>query len=260
MKGKKRLLLISASVAIIVAVSVGILISRGDDTPPVGNTKLPQETIDQTVSLVQNLTAWAVGLADIHVDYRAGIEVEGAIVLHNGNDAERVVTLEYRASSTPEVDKETGKVYEPSPPDTENWVSIEASNIRMAPMQTEVVKVFLEAPRDAIIPYDRWEFRVLATGIVIGEDTMDLLVTTTIGDHELVLPLNQPLLMDDLSSILSVSSNITENLQVVSYNATDRRLIIEGLQDNTIRSITLIYEYGEFVRTAYEQKWFITMV
>lgn len=260
---RKRLIVGLIVVAVCCAVVFGVL-TRGGTTETDHNgtyeVKLSQAIIDEAISICADSENWGIALPDIRVNYVAGVGIEAAIVLHNGNDAERVVTLEYAPIKSPQMDGDTGEYYDPAPEGTEGWVSIDVSTVRLVEMETKVVPIHLLVPAGTDIPMERWEFRIAATGIVVREYAMELIVTTVDNDDTLIVTLALPLLQDDVASVLSVVSSVDEIPQVARYDAGTRELTITGLVDNSVRGMTIVYEYGELIRTAYNQRWLIKML
>lgn len=265
---KKQLVVGLVVLACCCAVVIGVL-NRGG-TPGLDNTsnstqayevKLSQTIIDAAVDACKDSEVWTIALADVRVTYIAGVGVEAAIVIHNGNDAERIITLAYQPISTPQMDGDTGEYYDPAPTAARDWVKIDTTRVRLAEMETKVVKIHLFVPGGTEIEPEQWEFRISATGIAIDRYTMDLIVTTVTNDDTLVVILNQPLLQDDVSAVLSVVSSIEgETPYVVGYDKGTRELTISGLKDNSVRAMTLVYEYGLMFRIGYNQRWLIKML
>jgi len=261
-------------IALVVILAVGVfafIMLRGqDDSTPPTEVKLSQSIIDEAVAGCQNRTTWGIALADVRINYLTGVGVEGAIVLHNGDDAERLVTLSYEATSLPQLDGDTGQYYQPSPIQASGWVSLDTSQIRLERMDTEVVKIHFMVPKQGGgflscnapngLP-SRWEFRISATGAQIEVWEDQFIVTTDAGEHEVVTTLSQPLLSSDVVAVIDVSSELSGDLPYIkSYDPSNRGLTIGGLDEAAQRLVTVHYEYPLVLRIAYNQRWLIKML
>lgn len=251
-------------IGLVVMAVVGVLaftMLRGqDDSSLPTEIKLSQSIIDEAIAQCENRTTWGIALADVRINYLTGVGVEGAIVLHNGDDAERLVTLSYEATTLPQLDGDTGQYYQPSPIQALGWVTLDTSQIRLERMDTQVVKIHFFVPKNAKLP-SRWEFRISATGAQIETYEQKLIVTTGVSDSELMAILDQPLLNNDVSAILSVTSDLPSDvLYVKGYDPNNRGVTIGGLADSSKRLVTLHYEYPLVLRIAYNQRWLIKML
>jgi hypothetical protein len=56
--------------------------------------RLSQSIIDAAIEDCKDQPTWGIDLPDVHVNYITGVVLEAAIVLHNGNDVERLVKIE----------------------------------------------------------------------------------------------------------------------------------------------------------------------
>lgn len=251
--------LIALVIVAVVGVFAFIMLRGQDDTSPT-EIKLSQSIIDEAVIQCQNRTTWGIALADVRINYITGVGVEGAVVLHNGDDTERLVTLSYEAVSLPQLDGNTGDYYQPSPIAASGWVTLDTSQIRLEKMDTEVVIIHFLVPKGTKLP-SRWEFRISATGAQIETFEQQLIVTSGVNDNEVVATLVQPLLNNDVSAVLSVTSNLsTDVLYVKKYDPSVRGLTIGGLADLSQRLMTIKYEFPLVLRVAYGQRWLIRML
>ena len=250
-------------IGLVIVVVVGILaftMLRGQDNTPPAEVKLSQSIIDEAIAQCENRTTWGIALADVRINYLTGVDVEGAIVLHNGDDAERLVTLSYEATSLPQLDGDTGQYYQPSPIQASGWVSLDTSQVRLERMDTEVVKIHFLVPKGTKVP-SQWEFRISATGVQIAVWEDQFIVTTGTGEDEVVTTLTQPLLNSNVVAVIDVSSELSADLPYIKdYDPSNRGLTIGGLDDSAQRLVTVNYEYPLVLRIAYAQRWLIKML
>lgn len=251
-------------IGLLVVAVVGVLafmMLRGqDDSSSPTEIKLSQSIIDEAVAQCENRTTWGIALADVRINYLTGVGVEGAVVLHNGDDAERLVTLSYEATSLPQLDGDTGQYYQPSPIQASGWVTLDTSQIRLERMDTEVVKIHFLAPKGTKMP-SQWEFRISATGAQIEVFEDQFIVTTDTGEDEVVATLSQPLLCNNVSAVIDVRSELAGDLPFIkAYDPLNRGLTIGGLGESAQRLVTVNYEYPLVLRIAYAQRWLIKML
>ncbi len=251
-------------IGLIVVAVVGVLVFtmlRGqDDSSQPTEVKLSQLVIDEAVAQCENRTTWGIALADVRINYMTGVGIEGALVIHNGDDAERLVTLSYEATTLPQLDGDTGQYYQPSPIQASGWVTLDTSQIRLERMDTEVVKIHFLVPKKTKVPA-QWEFRISATGAQIEVFEDQFIVTTDSGEDEVVATLNQPLLSNDVSAVIDVRSELTSDAPFIkTYDPSDRGLTIGGLTESAQRLVTVNYEYPLVLRIAYNQRWLIKML
>jgi hypothetical protein len=251
-------------IGLVVVAVVGVLaftMLRGQDNSiPPTEIKLSQSTIDEAVAQCENRTTWGIALADVRINYLTGVGVEGAVVLHNGDDAERLVTLSYEATTLPQLDGDTGQYYQPSPIQASGWVTLDTSQIRLERMGTQVVKVHFLVPKGAKVP-SQWEFRISATGAQIEVFEDQFIVTTETSESEVTATLTQPLLSNDVSAVIDVSSELAGDVPYVkTYDPSNRGLTIGGLGESAQRLVTVHYEYPLVLRIAYGQRWLIKML
>lgn len=265
-KKLKYLALGLAVCGVVVGILLGINLSgdlpSGNSSQP-HKVKLEQAIIDATIEICKDDEVWGIGLPSMRIDYVVGVDVEGALVLHNGNDVERFVTLEYQPISKPQEYAVTGEYYGPAPMEAENWVSINTTNVRLDEMETMVVRINFFVPEDSGIeanPGDKWEFRIAVVGIAIRQYAHRIVVTTGTDDSFLTVTLHLPLLNNDVASVLSMVSEVGEALYVVGYEPDARELTIGGFKDNLVREVALVYEYSDMVVIGYEQRWLITIL
>lgn len=234
---------------------------------PTHTVKLPLEIINSALVSCSESPDWAVGILDVTINYLVGVAVEGAIILHNGNDTVRLVTLEVEPTRK-EINK-NNKLYTFSPLAVSSWVTFGESLVRLEPAETKVVTVTLHVPKNVETIPDNWAFNILASGKSVSTKTLQFEVTTdattevdgeTVPDDFLELKLSQSLLMDDLKAVVKLESSIGENLRVVKYDSATRTLRIEGLQPSITRVITIEQEYEQMVVIAYRQSWYISMM
>jgi hypothetical protein len=251
-------------IGLVVMAVVGVLVftmlrGQGDSTLPIA-VNLSQSVIDEAVAQCENRTTWGIALADVRINYLTGVGVEGAIVLHNGDDAERLVTLSYEATTLIQLDGDTGQYYQPSPIQALGWVTLDTSQIRLERMDTEVVKIHFLVPKGAKVP-SQWEFRISATGAQIEVFEDQFIVTTNLGENEVVATLTQPLLNNAVSAVIDVRSELSSDLPYVkAYDPSNRGLTIGGLGESAQRLVTVHYEYPLVLRIAYAQRWLIKML
>lgn len=230
-----------------------------DEDAPI--IELSQDTIKATVEQCKDKPKWGLGLGRVAIEYIAGATIRGAVVLHNGADAERFVTIEYRQPNGPQLDKRSGVTYQPAPIEASGWVSIDVDTLRMKKMETRVIDVEFTVPKGTKLPDKRWEFNVYASGYIINEYEQKIVVTTVENDTTLLVDLHHPLLQNSTDSMLSIESSLPEdNLRLVEYNPQTFELLIEGLAPSAERTIVLKYEYPGVVVTNYGQRWLITML
>lgn len=256
MAKRKRYLIVG--LVVVLCVVVGVLAQTWLERPD--KVVLSESIIDEAVVRCNNSETWSIALPDVRVDYVVGVEVEAAIVLHNGNDADRFVSLAYQAILAPKMDGSTGVAYNPPPDDASEWVTVGIESLRMDEMQTEVVRIWFLVPEDTEIESEHWEFDIVATGVAIKEIRQDLgLVATGTDDTILGVVLEQPLLEGGISGI-EIWSEIEEFPYVVGYAPDTRLLTIRGLLELETREMMVTYEYADNVAVAYVQRWLITML
>jgi hypothetical protein len=232
---------------------------------PTDGTSLPdvriaQSTIDEAVAGCKDKTSWGISLPCVRINYVVGVDVEAAIVLHNGDDAKRMVTLRFKATSEPKFSNEDGVFYDPAPTIASSWVSIGTPSIMLEKMQTEVVRIRLKVPEGYKMDSEYWEFDIEADGQPIFEYEQQLVnVVTDYGETELYVILHQPLFQNNTSSVV-ITSSIDEFPYVLGYDPDDRTLHLDGLKEAETREMTITYEYPTMVSIAYIQRWLIKML
>ena len=290
---KRNLLVTTICVLCVLATtSVGCGVSSVvPEEEEVGVVRLDQATIDEAVTQCQDKTTWGINLAKMRTQYKPGWTVESVIVLHNGNDADRVVEISYKPSYGGGMDADTGVVYDPAPIEASEWVTIDTNSIRMKPMETRVIPIYLLVPADYVGLPDNWEFgvRALGTKVLQFQQTVSVSSEATSPeqgerpDTTVQISLAHPLLENKLVSVLDIVSSIDEAPYATSYDPATRKITVERLVNLTddmvaniaetpyadaydpetgllTRNITIIYEYGEPFVIAYTQRWLITMV
>ena len=222
--------------------------------------KLSQAVIDAAVAECQDKTTWGINLAKVRIEYVTGVNVGAVIVLHNGDDTERLVKVSYQPTYHLTDDGETGIIYEPTPIEAYGWVTIDTKKLRLQKMETEVIPIHLYVPENFKDLPDYWEFDISAQGIEIQQYEYKSVVTTEIDDTILSLQLPMPLLDDSVGSILGIKSSLDESLYVIDYDVEERTLVIGGLKEQSVRDFAITYEYGRQIITAYNQRWLIAMM
>ena len=229
---------------------------------PVNNSvvKLSQSIIDSAIAECENSTAWSVNLAIIRSNYMVGATLEAAIVLHNGDDARRAVTIKYKPIKEAVYSENDKVTYFPSPIEATGWITIDTPELIMDKMQTEVIAVRLTVPKGTEIIPGHWLFGIEADGYPLLEYNQELVhVITDEGETELYVKLQQPLYNNNVSSVV-IKSSIDENVYVNKYDSGNRVLYLDGLKECQEREMTLTYEYTPMVSISYVQKWLITML
>lgn len=250
---------IALGLSLIVLLVIAGCTSANTSTGESPIVRLSQDIIDNAVAECQDKTSWGINLAIVRTNYVAGATLEAAIVLHNGDDARRAITLRYKPIKEPKVTTE-GVTYYPAPIKASGWVTIGTPEITMDKMQTEVVTIQLTVPEDYKIDSKHWEFGIEADGQSILEYDQQLTeVITDVGETELYVTLHQPLFQNNILSVV-VSSSIDELPYVTKYNPSDRTLCLDGLKESEEREMTITYEYTPMVSIAYTQRWLITML
>lgn len=221
--------------------------------------KLSPDVVNQSIESCKDSKSWGLGLATININYRTGVGIEAAVVLHNGNDADRWIEVTFLPQQTTMIKQDA--IYESSPAQTKDWVIIKEQYIRLKPMETKVVKVLFGVPEEKELP-DRWMFFINARGVAIQEFSQNLTnVNTIAGDTILELKLANSLFLDSTLSVIKVSSTLVDdNLNVTKYDPSTQILTIEGLKELSTREMTITYECTMPIQVAYNQTWLIDMV
>lgn len=223
--------------------------------------KLPESVINEAVEQCKGKPMWGVNLALVEVNYVKGAVIDAVIVLHNGNDLERLVTLSYQPIYKPKLAASTGIYYDPAPIEAYGWVTIDKLKMRMQENETLVVPVHLMVPTEypKELP-EKWEFDIRASGVAIKEMQYEIKVTTVENDTVLECHIPYQLLENELSAIKTIiSTESSEVPQAVDYNSVNGILKIINLKEKTVRNLTIVYEYGDPVVIDYVQRWLITM-
>jgi len=223
-------------------------------TTKVSEIQLGQNIIDAGIADCENATTWGIDLADISINYITGIGVRAAIILHNGDDAERVVKLSYtpmRATSG----------YAATPPQAGNWFAIDITQVRMEKMETIVVPVHLYVPEGTTGLPNMWIAGIEAEGLSILTYEQEMEVMTDPDDNGILdARLAQPLLLNDVKAVISIQSDLPEdNLVIKGYDPSETTLTIGGFAQGTVRNVTVTFEYRAMIGIAYDQRWLITM-
>lgn len=231
--------------------------------------KLAQSIIDTAINAVKNKNDWGISLLDPTLKFLTGIMVEGAIVLHNGVDAERIVDLKYSQFTKPINRQIEGGTVTFYPADASNWVKIKEPQVRLKPMETRTVTISLYIPNGTKLEYDDWGFNITAdAGMILKQSVSWVIVTgetttdkgATVPDNFLEATLAVSLMSGSLSAITKLGSSIGEQLRAVSYDPRSMVLRIEGLTPSATRTITMEYETLGMFRQAYVQNWYVQMM
>jgi len=233
--------------------------------------RLDPMIIAQAVQECEGKTMWGMSLPIPRINYFPGFIIEAAIVLHNGDDVARLVTLTCSPTFVSNVDSEFQVTYEPTPTVGCDWLKPEVSSLRMAKLETRVLKVTLSVPEavDSKSLPKRWEIDLVANGTpivvynqvvnVVSKDIVDKVTGAITPDTTLTFHLSHPLL-EGIKSVLSITSTIDEQPFITGYDAESGMLTIGGLKSNETRDITFSYEMQMAMTTAYNQRWLITMI
>ena len=241
------------------ATSTPVIIPEDNKEPFI--VRLPQATIDEAVLSCQDSEMWGIALAEIKINYMTGATIVAALVLHNGDDSERLVRLSYQPVNLSVTSSKTGDVYSPSPIQASGWVSVDTELINLDEMQTEVVEIRLTVPEEVKNLPAKWLFYVQAEGYAIQRCLQRIEVTTEGNDTVATVLLNRPLLLSEVDYIDDIESPIDGGgIHVISYNPNDQSLIIGGLQESSTREITVYYQSPAMVVTNYNQVWLISML
>jgi hypothetical protein len=219
---------------------------------------LSQSIINSAIIDCQNRLTWGIDLPSIKVNYLNGISLVAAVVLHNGNDLDRLVTIKCSPQFETTTDSDTGDVYNASPLNISRWIIPQVSSVRMTKMQTEAISITLLVPDSVKLP-DKWAVDIAVNGLPIVPYEQDMIVTSGDNDTTLVVHLDHSLL-EGTKSVLSIKSEIDEQPYVTDYDSVTGILTIGGLLSNQKREIGITYEPIPTESTAYNQVWFITMI
>ena len=227
----------------------------------VKEVKLADSILDAAIKDSENRPDWGINLSKISTNYRAGVKLTGYIVLHNGSDSERMVTLSCKPTTTKLTDSTTKVSYSTTPDKFQmEWVEIGDQVVRLKRQETKTVGVSLLVPAGTDLNQEFWSFYVNADGQSINQYNQKTVVTTEANDHTLEWKLNHPLLKGDLASIKGIKSDLNENLKITGYNAATDVLTIEGFTELSKRNLSLDYEWGAQTTISYNQIWFLTMI
>lgn len=230
--------------------------------------RLSQSIIDAGIADCKDKPTWGIDLPVMHINYLVGVILEAVIILHNGNDIERLVRIDCSPMFETITDSETGVIYQPSPPLIKLWLVPQVTTVRLGLMETKVIKVTLSVPSSVKLT-GHWVAGVTADGLPIEQYTQKLKVTSqdivdpntgvVTPDTTLTFQLHTPLL-EGIQSILAITSTIDEVPQVKSYDAEKGTLTLENLKSNAEREINITYEKMPAQAIAYEQLWLISML
>lgn len=230
-------------------------------TSNVAEVKIAQSIIDSAIEETLDKPNFGINLATVRINYVKGVTVVGAVVIHNGNDAERLVTVTYTPVKDVITDTSNSKEYQKSPVMASGWVSVDTKSIRMGRSESKAITVRMTVPKKATIDSKYWSFYVNVTGTTIRETTQDLVnVETVENDHTLYLRLASPLLDGDVGSVKMSSTLPEDKLYIDNYLPDSTTLVIGGLVELSNREMSVSYEYGEMVQIGYNQRWLITML
>jgi hypothetical protein len=245
------------------------------DTTPDTNAKAPhtislaQSIIDTAIKAVKDQPNWCISLLDPTLNLLTGVAVEGAIVLHNGDDAERMVTLYYSPAEDSKVKYVNDEPVTSVPVDASRWVTISEPNVRLALMETRTITITVYIPNGTKIENKNFRFNITADAGMIVKQMFNMDITTdattkdsngnAVPDNFLEASLGMPLMLNSLTSITKLTSSIGEKLTAVSYDPKSMLLRIEGLKTSSTRTIALEYETTGMFRQAYIQNWYVSM-
>jgi len=222
--------------------------------------KLAQNIIDMAVNAVKGLPMWSISLLDPTINLLTGIAVDGAIVLHNGNDRERMVSLYY----TQETEIRNGF----APLDCRQWITIKEPLVRLQPMETRVVTITVFIPNGTDIPKGDYRFGITADAGVILPQSFNWQIDTgettdyngqKVPDDFLEVTMTPPLMLNDVQYITKLTSSIAETPTVSNYDPKSGTLRINGLKTSSSRNITLEYLATGMFRQAYVQNWYFSL-
>jgi len=246
---------------------------------------LDQRIIDAATKAVNNYPDWCISLLDPTIKYLTGISAKGAIVLHNGNDAERMVTLYFEPYDKPYVryldDNPATEVKEGDPTtfyaaDVSQWVTIEQANVRLKPLETRTVSITVSIPQGTKLD-NNWGFAIIADAGIIAQQSYTWDITTgdyivdkfgkpildangdKIPDNFLEGNLDAPIMLGDYSSITKLTSSTGEKITMSKYDARSLAFRITGLEPSSNRIITLEYDATLPFREARRQTWYVSM-
>jgi hypothetical protein len=230
---------------------------------------VPIELINEAIRECEGKTMWGISFPIVRTNYFPGFVIEAAFVLHNGNDVARLVTIDCSPTFVSSTDDEFQVTYEPTPTQACEWLKPETNSLRLAKMETKVLKIMLHVPEGITQLPVRWEVDLAANGTpiqvydqivtVTSKDIVDKVTGEVTPDTTLTIHLTHPLL-EGVQSVLSIKSTIDEQPFVTSYDAESGMLTIGGLKSNAVRDITISYEMQMAMTTAYNQRWLITMI
>lgn len=139
-----------------------------------------QSEADKQISAIKDNTSWVIANGKVWVSrYKVGLEVTGDIVLHNGNDRQRTISLEYSGILSSQKDAKTGYSYEWF--DASKFVTISQPEITLQPMENKAVNIKLQVPKGVVLP-KRWEFDIVVSddsgGQIVWQGKQRWLVTS----------------------------------------------------------------------------------
>ena len=230
---------------------------------------LAQDIIDAAVKAVQNQPSWGISLLDPTLNLLTGVAVLGAIVLHNGEDVSRMVTLKYTPATKTKTKWVNDEQVVYTPVDASGWVTFGETNIRLAPMETRTISITIFIPNGTKFENKDFRFDVTADAGIIYKQTYDMDIATdsttkdalgnNVPDNFLEATLGAPLMLNSTQSITKLTSSIEETLTAKSYEPKSMVLRIEGLKTSASRTISLEYDATSMFRQAYVQNWYVSM-
>lgn len=266
-KGLKRLPIIVILIWVIIVLGVGCNSSTPSTLSTVVTTsaktlqvvRISQDIINEAIEECKDKDSWGIALALVRINYRVGVNVAAAVVLHNGSDTAKFVTIECDPTFVTSEDSENGITYSPSPLLIKSWLRPEIKTLRLEKMETRVVNVNLAIPEGIKNLPKYWEAHINVNGVPINYYDQKMLVETVDNDNILTFHATYPLL-EGLKSVLSIKSDLDEEIKVVDYNPETGIVTAEGLLSNQKRYVVVNYEYGSPITVAYNQRWLITML
>ena len=238
------------------------------DKPPF-TIKISKSLIDAAIVRVNDSPDWAMGILDVDVNFLTGVAVEGAMVIHNGTDTDYLTRLNY----VPVLQQKifNNRIYQPTPYMFGQYVTFDKKPLRLLSKENKVVSITIYIPKELTTVTDSFTFGVAATGLPISQETVILENITTeetatltdgtiVPDDFVEIILATSLLLDELTSVKSITSSLGESIYTVNYEPSNRVLRVEGLRPSSTRTITLTYEYTGMFAIAYTQHWYITMM
>jgi hypothetical protein len=239
-----------------------IINSQTNTSERIHQVKLSEDILKAAIADCENSPDWGIDLGKIFLNYKPGVMVTGWIVLHNSNDLERLIKLEYMPTTKIFNNAEPKATYSPTPQNIKaEWVNIGDNMIRLKRMETKAVEISILIPDGTEIADDKWYFAINADAMPINEYTQESIVTTVENDTMLELKLQKEPLLNDIKSIKAIRSDLSaDDLKIADYDTTKRVLTITGFKESSERHLFVTYECGGMVTLAANQYWLLTML